>query len=496
MAEIKIYNTLTRRKDPLVPRDEGKLGLYVCGPTVYDNAHLGHARAYVVFDTLVRFLTHRGYSVTYVRNITDLDDKIIRKANDSGKTCREVAESFTRTFHEDMAALNVRPPGFEPRATEHIPEMLDLISRLVDGGFAYRVDGDVYFSIEAFKPYGALSGRDLEALRVGARVEIDPRLRHPNDFALWKASKEGEPSWDSPWGPGRPGWHIECSAMSLKYLGADFDIHGGGLDLVFPHHENEIAQASAALGRPFCRVFLHNGFVNVNREKMAKSKGNFFLIRQVLEHGHPEAIRLFLLGTHYRSPIDLQVDLGPDGSLRGLPQIAEAQKRVEYYYETIEKLGLAAPGPADPPSDLAGTVEGLRSLVDEALGDDFNTARAVAHLNDIMRTANEVVDRGKTMRAGEKASACVLLLDTVRWCGELLGLVQADPETFMRTERRRRLDRLGLTEDDIELRIAARRQARERGDWSAADSIRDELKARGIEIRDQAGATRWTVRGS
>ena len=488
MTEIRIHNTLTRRRDALETREAGRLGLYVCGPTVYDHAHLGHARVYVLFDTLVRFLEHRGYEVTYVRNITDIDDKIIKRAQETGQTCESVAGTFIDSFNADMDVLNVRRPTIEPKATEHVPEMIEIVSKLVDAGLAYPLEGDVYFSIEAFRGYGKLSGRDLDQLMAGARVEVDTRLRNPHDFALWKASRPGEPTWDSPWGPGRPGWHIECSAMSLKYLGAGFDIHGGGLDLIFPHHENEIAQSEGALGERFCRMFMHNGFVNVNREKMAKSKGNFFLIRQILEHAHPEAVRLFLLGTHYRGPIDLQVTMDGDGAVREFPQIAEAQKRTEYYYETLGRLERASASGSDDTGAVAGAAEAFRDQVDASLCDDFNTARAVGHLNDFMRTANELVD------GGGGGAAARLALEALAGCGGVLGIMQSTPDAFAEGVRDRRLAALGITADEIEARIEARREARARKDWAAADAIRDELAALGIELRDAGDGTRWTVR--
>jgi cysteinyl-tRNA synthetase len=397
-----------------------------------------------------------------------------------------------------MEALNVRPPTVEPRATEHIPEMVDLIGRLMDAGVAYRVDGDVYYSIEKFGRYGLLSGRDLAQMRAGARVEVDERLEHPHDFALWKGSRPGEPSWDSPWGPGRPGWHIECSAMSARYLGADFDIHGGGLDLIFPHHENEIAQFEAATGERFCRLFVHNGFVNVNKEKMAKSKGNFFLIRQVLEHAHPESVRLFLLGTHYRGPIDLMVEMDREGEVVSFPQVAEAQKRTEYYYETLEKLAELASRKRAP--QVPGVVEdAVRELEDrfvESLRDDLNTARAVGQLNDAMRTANDMVDRGEGLSKKQRASAAARMQQALEGFGEVLGLLRSTPEGFLMTDRGRKLSRLGIDEAQIESRIERRRKARSEKDWATADAIRDELAAMGVELRDSGGETRWVVRGS
>jgi cysteinyl-tRNA synthetase len=305
---IKIFNSLSNRKEDFVPLAPGKIGMYVCGVTVYDMCHVGHARAYVTADVLLRYLTYRGFDVLYVRNFTDVDDKIIKRASEVGDSTDALAERYIREFYTDMDALGVRRPRVEPRVTNHIPDIVRTVERLLARGHAYQVDGDVYFGVDSFPGYGRLSGRNLDDLKAGARVEVDDRKRNPLDFALWKSSKPGEPSWDSPWGPGRPGWHIECSTMSTKYLGETFDIHGGGKDLVFPHHENEIAQSEAATGKPFCRYFFHNGFVNIDKEKMSKSLGNFFTIREIHKAYDPEALRLFLLTTHYRSPVNFDVN--------------------------------------------------------------------------------------------------------------------------------------------------------------------------------------------
>ena len=301
---LKIYNTLTGKKEEFHPLKEGKVGMYVCGVTAYDFSHIGHARAAVVFDVIFRYFKYRGYEVTYVRNYTDVDDKIINKANDERVDTKIIAERYILEYDRDMEALKVEMPTFIPRATEHIPEMLRLIERLIENGYGYEVQGDVFYEVSKFKPYGELSGKDIDQLQSGARVEVDDRKKAPLDFALWKASKPGEPAWESPWGKGRPGWHIECSAMSQHFLGETFDIHGGGADLIFPHHENEIAQAEGATGKPFVRYWIHNGFVNINQENMSKSLGNIFTIREILESYHPEAIRVFLLSHHYRSRVD------------------------------------------------------------------------------------------------------------------------------------------------------------------------------------------------
>ncbi|MFW6113512.1 MAG: cysteine--tRNA ligase, partial [Actinomycetota bacterium] len=302
---LKVYNTLTRKKDDFVPREEGKVSMYVCGPTVYNYIHVGNGRAYLVFDVIKRYLAYKGFEVFCVQNFTDVDDKIIKRSQEEGKSPHEIARVYEEAFLEDMSALNIEPPDVAPRATGTIQQMIDIVEGLVEKGHAYVVDGDVFFSVESFEEYGKLSGRTLEEMRAGERVEVDPRKRHPMDFALWKASKSGEPSWESPWGRGRPGWHIECSAMALKYLGMGFDIHGGGQDLIFPHHENEITQSEAYTGeKPFARYWLHNGFVNIREEKMSKSLGNIILVREILKRYEPDVVRLLSLQTHYRSPID------------------------------------------------------------------------------------------------------------------------------------------------------------------------------------------------
>jgi cysteinyl-tRNA synthetase len=495
---LLLYNTLTRRKSELRPRDEGKVGMYVCGPTVYDYSHIGHARAYVFFDVLFRFLKFLGYEVTYVRNVTDLDDKLIRKANDEGLEVREVAERYTAAFHEDMERLGNLPPTVEPRATDHIEDMHGLIAALLERGIAYRVDGDVYYSVDAFRDYGKLSRRDLQKHVAGARVDVDERLKSPADFALWKSAKPGEPSWPSPWGPGRPGWHIECSAMSRKYLGADFDIHGGGMDLIFPHHENEIAQSEGAWEKPFCRVFLHNGFVNVNKEKMSKSLGNFFLIRQVLEHVDSEALRFFLMGTHYRGPIDLMVDLDGNGRVRAFPQVLDAQKRIVYFYETRRRVEELLPGsggaPASaPPKEIAKKLDGYESSILDALCDDVNTAAAVGHMSDAFRFINVTLDGmkkgGDARRAAAQAMAAL-----VKRTSSLMGILEKDTDAFLDAYTDRRLAAMGLGRQDIAARIEERTRARASKDYGRADEIRDELLASGIELMDGKGGTRFRVK--
>ncbi len=331
---IQIYNTMKKKKEEFVPLREGSVGLYACGVTVYDLSHIGHARALIVFDVIYRYLQYRGYKVTFVRNYTDIDDKIIKRAQEEGVTYKDISDRYIKEFDHDMDMLGLEKPSVSPRATDHIPEMIAMVEALIEKGFAYEVEGDVYFSVGSFSEYGRLSGKNIEELNSGARVEVDERKQSPLDFALWKKSKEGEPFWECPWGKGRPGWHIECSAMSQKYLGTTFDIHGGGMDLIFPHHENEIAQAECATGAPFARYWIHNGFVNINQQKMSKSLKNFFSIREILETYHPEVLRLFLLSNHYRSPVDYSEQ-----------NLTEAKVGLDRFYAVLRDLGeITVPG--------------------------------------------------------------------------------------------------------------------------------------------------------
>lgn len=483
----RVFNTVTQTKEELRPLVPGKLGIYVCGPTVYDMSHAGHARCYSVFDTIVRWLRASGFEVKFVRNYTDVDDKIIRRANEQGRPAKEISERFIAEFQTDMKALNVLPADVEPKVTEHIPEIVALVQKLVDRGVAYESRGDVYFSVKSFPPYGRLSKRNLDDLLAGARVEPGEAKRDAADFALWKAAKPGEPSWDSPWGKGRPGWHIECSAMSAKYLGETFDIHGGGKDLVFPHHENEIAQSEAASGLEFARVWLHNGFVTIHQEKMAKSLGNFFTIRELLARFDGESLRYFLLGTHYRSPIDFSLEA-----------IAAAEQRVAYVYETLAKLDArlarekALPGPG--PLHAAEVVERLWPSFAEAMEDDFNTAAGIGRLSEAFALANELCD--KAPKGVDKASVVrtlVRLREDLRRIGGVLGVFGAEPTEWLTRHRLRLAAQKGIDPAWVEERIAARTAARAAKDFAAADAVRNELKDRGVEIMDTPGGTTWRV---
>jgi len=450
---LKIYNSLTRAKESFIPISQGKVGMYVCGMTVYDYCHLGHARVMVVFDMAKRWLCATGFDVTYVRNITDIEDKIIRRAAENNEPIDALTGRFIQAMNEDAAALGVLKPDFEPRATDNVPQMLDLIGQLTKKGIAYQAkNGDVYYAVREFRGYGKLSGKSLDELHAGERVEVDVNKRDPLDFVLWKSAKPGEPSWDSPWGKGRPGWHIECSAMSERYLGEHFDIHGGGQDLQFPHHENEIAQSEGAHGHAFVNYWMHNGFVRVDNEKMSKSLGNFFTVREVLASYDAEVVRFFILRAHYRSPLNYS-DQHLDDAKAALTRLYTALKAVS-----------AKAAPIDWNQPAAARFR-------EAMNDDFNTPEAVAVLFDL---ANEV-NRNRSEAAAEQLKSLA----------GVLGLLQREPAAFMQGEG------AGLTAAAIEQRIADRVAARKARNFAESDRIRDELLAAGIIVEDGPAGTTW-----
>jgi cysteinyl-tRNA synthetase len=479
---IRVYDTLSGRKCDLAPLTAGRIGLYVCGVTVYDHSHLGHARSLVAFDAIYRHLKFRGLDVTFVRNFTDCDDKIIRRAQELGIDAAALAERYIESFREDAAALGLASPTVEPRVTEHIPEIIDLIRRLVDRGVAYEAGGDVCFAIKKFPGYGKLSKRKLEEMQAGARVEVDERKENPLDFVLWKASKPGEPTWPSPWGPGRPGWHIECSAMAMKYLGESFDLHGGGKDLVFPHHENEIAQSEAATGKPFARQWLHNGFLTIDEEKMSKSLGNFFTIKDVLARFDAEAVRYFLLTSHYRSPINFSE-----------AALAQATKRLEYLYETLRSIDDLGPGEVEGEVLEPARIEGARTAFLEAMDDDFNTAAALGHLSDLMRFANELLEKPKGVDRRKAVRTLRRLGREGRELGGILGLFPHAPEEWLSRRRARAAQERGLDPAEVERLVAERAQARRVKDFARADQVREELRARGVTLEDTPRGTRWKV---
>lgn len=458
---IRIHNTLTQQKEEFRPIEPGKVRMYVCGMTVYDYCHLGHARVLVAFDVITRYLRHRGYEVHYVRNITDIDDKILRRADENGEPYTELTERMIRAMHEDEARLAVLSPDEEPRATAYIDEIIAMIHKLIAGGHAYAADnGDVYFAVDSFDDYGKLSKKKLEDLLAGARVDVQEAKRSAADFALWKAAKAGEVSWPSPWGDGRPGWHIECSAMSTCCLGDTFDIHGGGPDLLFPHHENEIAQSECATGHTFVNTWMHAGAIRVNKEKMSKSLGNFFTIREIMEKYPAEVVRYFLVSSHYRSQVDYSED-----------NLAEAGRTLTRLYHALR--GIVPAKATDVPEG-----EYDRRFV-EAMDDDFNTAGAIAVLHAVANEINQLRRDGQEDDAKRSAAVLVRL-------GGVLGLLQQDPEAFFKAGAE-----ADLSADEIEAMIQARADARRAKDFAEADRIRDELAAKGIILDDSRQGTSW-----
>ncbi|HUW65214.1 MAG TPA: cysteine--tRNA ligase [Spirochaetia bacterium] len=481
-----LFNTLTRRKEEFVPREAGRVAMYVCGPTTYNYIHLGNARPLVFFDTVRRYFAYRNYAVTFVQNFTDVDDKIINRAREEGEDPRALADRYVNEYFHDVRELGVRPAALHPRVSGHIPEIIDLVSILMEKGKAYQVDGDVLFAVRSFAGYGKLSGRSVDDLLSGARVEIDPRKRDPLDFALWKAAKPGEPAWDSPWGKGRPGWHIECSAMSLKYLGESFDIHGGGSDLIFPHHENELAQSEAALERPFVRYWMHNGFITVNQEKMSKSLGNFFLVRDLLGRFSGEVIRFFLLSTHYRSPLDFDLDVMESCS-RGL---ARLKNSIGLLYEALGDQ-VSGDGPAS--GDAGIELDSFRQAFETAMDDDFNTAAAVSVQFDLAHAVNASLHehRGCRFSAGERAYL-YRAGELFHTMNEVLGIFPVD-------DSGRIVVRQACADSDSEqllsLLLDVREKARSRRDWATADQVRNGLKELGIILEDTPDGVRWKRQG-
>jgi len=476
---LRIFNTLNSKKELFEPLEAGKVRMYVCGPTVYDACHIGHARSVVVFDVIARYLKEKGYDVTYIRNFTDVDDKIIQKANQLGIDSTAVAERFIEEFYQDMDALNVQRATIEPKATDHIAQIVEFIEKLILKGFAYPINGDVYYSVEKFKRYGKLSGRKLEDMEAGARIDIDERKQNPFDFALWKSAKPGEPAWDSPWGQGRPGWHIECSAMSREYLGETFDIHGGGKDLCFPHHENEIAQSESLSGKPFVRYWVHNGFVNINQEKMSKSLGNFLMIKDVLKSYHPETVRLFLLSNHYRSPIDF-TDKAMDESSKGLDKIYALLERVE------KKVG---------PIFLVQDVEpGIcwKHFCD-AMDDDFNSARSIGIIFDTVRSLNRLLDQHENNLPSEVKQTLQSGLADIRRTGEILGMFLEHPTQYFDNKQTQVLEQKSIDHAVVAEMVEQREAARKSKNWEMADQIRKELVDMGISLEDRAEGPVWKI---
>ncbi len=515
---LKIFNTLSSRKEEFVPITDREVRMYACGVTVYDHSHLGHARGAVVFDVVRKYLQRKGYVVKYARNFTDVDDKIIKRASESGATWKEIAEKYTDEYIKDMERLGVDRPDIEPKATEHIRAIVELVERLVARGLAYESGGDVFFSVRKFQGYGKLSKKTIDDMLSGARVDVNELKADPLDFVLWKASKPGEPAWDSPWGKGRPGWHIECSAMSMMHLGETFDIHAGGMDLQFPHHENEIAQAEGATGKPFVRYWMHNGFVNVNREKMSKSLGNFFTIKEILDSYDPEVIRFFLLSTHYRNPIDFS-----DQSLQ------DGRSALDRFYTMTEALNNAIgknykPGPytgeeISPAADaLIKSAEGFLRKFDEAMDDDFNTASAIGSVFETVRDINRVISDTELLKNDPHIKdALAHARDALSAASKVLNLFGRDPEDwFGRSRAKIRIkadgERLAGIRDGLRALgvepasdntlpsaaidgfIADRNAARSSKDWKKADEIRNLLSGMGIELLDSPEGTKWQIK--
>lgn len=489
MSTLKIFNTITGRKDEFVPLIPGQVRMYVCGVTVYDDSHLGHGRSAVVFDVIRRYLAYRQFQVTFAKNFTDIDDKIINRAQQQGVPWAALTARYIEAYYRDMERLSVAPPTIEPKATDHIDDIIKLIQALLDKDVAYRIGSDVYFQVDRFPRYGQLSKRKLEDMQAGARIDVDERKRYPMDFALWKSAKPGEPAWESPWGPGRPGWHIECSAMSMRHLGETFDIHGGGQDLIFPHHENEIAQSEAATGKGFARFWVHNGFVTVDQEKMSKSLGNFFTINEIFEKFPApdrvigEVLRFFLLSTHYRSPLDFS-----DAALR------QARAGLNNFYDLFNRLGEAQAKVGAADNEIHTHVSELAAAFERAMDDDFNTPAALAALQIFRGEVNRL------FTAGLSALAAQEILAVFRKYGGVLGLFEVQFKEWEFKETKDRTVRLNGLEAKahignvsvLEQRIAERNEARAKKDFAKADAIREELESQGIILEDRAdGTTRW-----
>ena len=476
---IKIYNTLTSQKEDFIPLEPDRVGFYLCGPTVYDYFHLGNARPFIVFDVYRRFLMYRGFQVKYVMNVTDVDDKIINRAQKEGVSVAEIAARYTQAFFEDMEKLGIHRADVHPKATEHIPEMIELIQKLLEKGYAYKIGGDVYFQVEKFRKYGRLSGKNLEELKAGARVEVDERKRNPLDFALWKAAKAGEPCWESPWGKGRPGWHIECSAMSMKYLGETFDIHAGGEDLIFPHHENEIAQSCAATSKKFARYWMHNGFLNIQGEKMSKSLGNFLIAREVVKRHRPEVIRLFFLQKHYRSPINYTEEILRQ-TANALDRLQNTLQNIEYYLKDSPQGTDVAHDQIQQGSEFSRLVQYSKREFIKAMEDDFNSAAAIGKIFEMAKEANRIMEKGELSKVDQFALADFrrMLLEYDQFLGILPGK-----------------DGLKKGEGDedalVALLVQVREELRKKKEWSLADRIRNKLKELGYIIEDRREGSVW-----
>jgi cysteinyl-tRNA synthetase len=476
LKKVKTYNTLSRRKEELVPKDKNLIRMYVCGPTVYDSAHLGHARAALTFDIIRRFLKHLKYEVNYVRNITDIDDKIIDRANELAVPANEVSERYTKEYQEDMAALGILPPDHEPKVSDHIADIINLIEKLISKEIAYVSGNDVFFSIDKFIGYGKLSRRSPVDMIAGIRIDINEKKENPLDFALWKGAKKGEPSWESPWGNGRPGWHIECSTMSMKYLGQDFEIHGGGKDLIFPHHENEIAQSEAAMDEQFAKYWIHNGLIQINKEKMSKSVGNIINVREALKKWSREAIRLFFLSHHYRNPADFSQQ-----------NLDEAEASLQRLYLTLQRVKTIKTVDVKRDRNLKKQVDKFRDSWENAMQDDFNTAGALGSLFDLCRIINKSIDSDGGSPTLDDAVNEILIL------GKTFGILEQDPDEYLKKEKLSKAQ-VEISEQEILQLIEERNSARADKNWEKSDEIRDFLNSKGIVLEDSAQGTIWRVK--
>ncbi|OGR16083.1 MAG: cysteine--tRNA ligase [Desulfobacterales bacterium GWB2_56_26] len=488
---MRIHNTLSGKKETLQTLEPGHVKLYVCGITSYDYCHIGHARSALAFDMIVNYLKYRGYKVTYVRNFTDIDDKIIARAAEQQTSAEELAARFIREFYVDMDKLGINRPDIEPKATEHISEMIALIEELISKGKAYPSGNDVYYIVDSFPDYGKLSKRNVEDMQAGARISINEQKRNPLDFVLWKGSKPGEPTWESPWGPGRPGWHIECSAMSRKYLGETFDIHGGGQDLIFPHHENEIAQSEGVHGKAFANLWIHHGFVTIRDEKMSKSLGNFLTIRDILTHYHPEVLRFFIFSTHYRNPLDFSESAMQD-----------ATAGLERLYECVAAVDRLDPQKSDANSASIFTdndrqlLESMESRFQQAMDNDFNTAQAQGIFFDTVKTINRICRALPAVPSASDVEFLKKCANNLRKLADIMGILREDAESFLAAGKNKMISEGGLDVNAIEALIAERNQCRSAKNWARSDEIRDLLLAQNIELKDGPNGTTWSVKGN
>ncbi|XP_061340997.1 cysteine--tRNA ligase, chloroplastic/mitochondrial isoform X1 [Gastrolobium bilobum] len=484
--EVWLHNTMSKRKELFKPKVESKVGMYVCGVTAYDLSHIGHARVYVNFDLLYRYFKHLGFEVCYVRNFTDVDDKIIARAKELGEDPISLSRRYCEEFCHDMVTLNCLPPSVEPKVSEHMPQIIDMIDKILNNGYAYVVDGDVYFNVENFPEYGKLSSRELEDNRAGERVAVDSRKKNPADFALWKSSKPGEPFWESPWGPGRPGWHIECSAMSAAYLGYSFDIHGGGIDLVFPHHENEIAQSCAACKKSDISLWMHNGFVTIDSLKMSKSLGNFFTIRQVVDIYHPLALRYFLMGAHYRSPINyshIQLESASDRIFYIYETLHECESFLNQHDQTVRKDSI--------PPDTLSIINNFHDVFFTSMSDDLHTPVALAGLSDPLKSINDLLHTRKGRKQQFRMESLAALEKSIRDVLTVLGLMPASYSEVLQQLREKALKRANLTEAEVLQKIEERAAARIQKEYAKSDAIRKDLAAIGITLMDSPNGTTW-----